>query len=57
MKILIENSSNEGDLVFEPFAGVGSTCIACAELNRNFIAFEIDKKYADIAWERVKNKI
>lgn len=53
MKILIENSSKEGDLVFEPFSGVGSTLIAAQQTNRNAIGFELDEKYFEIAKERL----
>jgi len=55
MKILIENSSNENDIILDPFLGGGTTAIACAELNRRFIGFEIDKYYYDIAVERIQN--
>lgn len=55
MKILVENSSNENDTVLDLFMGAGSTGIACKELNRNFIGIEIDKKYFDVAEERLKN--
>lgn len=51
-KIFIENSSNEGDLVLDPFMGAGSCAVACKELNRNFIGIEIDDKYYDIALDR-----
>ena len=54
MKILIENSSNENDIVLDPFMGVGSTGIACMNLNRNFIGFELDSKYFNIAKERLE---
>ena len=53
MKILIANSSKEGDKVCDPFAGVGSTAIACKELNRNFIGCEIDENYWGIALDRL----
>lgn len=53
MKILIENSSNDGDVVLDPFMGVGSTGIACKECNRSFIGCEIDKEYFDIAKQRI----
>lgn len=53
MKILIENSSNENDIVLDPFMGTGSTGMACKELNRNFIGIEIDKKYFDVACKRL----
>lgn len=55
MKILIENSSQEGDIVLEPFAGCGSTLLACKEINRNYIGFELDKHYYDIANKRILN--
>ena len=53
MKILIENSSNIGDTVFDPFMGSGSTGVACKQLNRNFIGIELDKQYFDIAESRI----
>ena len=49
MKILIENSSNENDIVLDPFMGSGSTGIACLNTNRNFIGIELDKTYFEIA--------
>ena len=45
MKILIENSSNAGDLVLDPFVGVGATAIASKELGRNYLGFELDEHY------------
>lgn len=54
MKVLIENSSNEGDTVLEPFMGAGSTGVACKELNRDFIGIEIDERYFKIAEERIR---
>ena len=57
MKVLIENSSNENDIVLDCFMGAGSTGIACIETNRNFLGIEIDKKYYDIAMERIKEVI
>ena len=55
MEILVENSSNEGDTVLDPFMGIGATGIACKELNRNFIGIELDEKYFNIAKERINN--
>lgn len=53
MKILIENSSAENELVLDPFMGIGSTGIACMNTNRNFIGIELDQKYFEIAKERI----
>lgn len=53
MKYYIENSSNINDTVFDPFMGVGSSGVAATELGRNFIGIEIDKKYFDIAAQRI----
>lgn len=53
MKILIDNSSKEYDIVLDPFMGIGSTGIACKELNRYFIGIEIDQTYFKIAEQRM----
>ena len=54
MKILIENSSDENDIILDPFMGIGSTGIASKELKRNFIGIELDEKYFKIAKERIE---
>lgn len=54
MKVLIENSTNENDVVVDPFMGAGATGVACNELNREFIGVEIDEKYFRIAQERIE---
>lgn len=53
MKILIENSSAENELVLDPFMGIGSTGVACVNTNRNFIGIELDQEYFEIAKERI----
>lgn len=55
MRILIENSSQENDIVLDAFLGIGSTALACMECNRNFIGIELDKKFFEIAKKRVEN--
>ena len=57
MKILVENSSNESDLVLDPFMGIGSTGVACLNTNRKFIGIELDEKYFNIAKERLENLV
>jgi DNA modification methylase len=49
MDIMILNSSNEGDLVLDPFMGSGSVPKSCKKNNRKCIGIEIDKEYFDIA--------
>jgi len=56
MEIMIKNSSNEGDVVIDPFMGVGATGVACNNLNRKFIGIEIDEKYFNIANKRIKDE-
>lgn len=56
MERIIRLTTNEGDLVVDPFAGSGTTGVACVNTNRRFIGFEIDPLYADMANERIKNQ-
>ena len=55
MKFYIKNSSNEGDVVFDPFAGTGSTMIAAKELGRQFLGYELDTTYCGIANTRIQD--
>ena len=55
MEVLVKNSSNKGELVLDPFMGIGSTGIACKNLGRNFIGCEIDKNYFEVAEKRINN--
>lgn len=52
MKILIENSTQKGDIVLDPFVGVGGTILACIESERDYIGIELDENYYNIAKER-----
>ncbi len=49
----IINSSNEGDLIFDPFAGSGTTAVAAKELKRKYLTFELDDKFYNIAKDRL----
>lgn len=53
MEELIFRSSKEGDVVFDPFIGGGTTAVACKKLKRNFIGCEIEPIYFKIAQERI----
>lgn len=49
----IVNSSNENDVVLDPFMGSGSTGVACINTHRNFIGIEINAKYYETAKTRL----
>lgn len=51
---ILRIASNEGDLVLDPFMGVGSTGVACKEVGRDFIGIEIEKKYVDLTKKRLQ---
>ena len=51
MKRIILTSSTEGDLVFDPFLGVGTTAIAAKILRRNYLGIEINPEYAKLSLE------
>ncbi|MEM3851811.1 MAG: site-specific DNA-methyltransferase [Methanomassiliicoccales archaeon] len=54
LRVFIQASTNEGDLVLDPFAGSFSTCAAALELGRNSIGIEINPEYVRIGLERLK---
>lgn len=56
MKILIENSSKENEIILDPFLGIGATAKACQDTNRKFIGAEIDKNYYNIIRERLDGR-
>jgi len=49
---IIKAHSNEGDLVYDPFLGTGTTCVIAKELNRNSIGCELIDEYIDVCKER-----
>lgn len=53
METLIGWTTNEGDTVFDPFMGSGSTGVAAGNLNRNFIGCEINETYFNISVSRL----
>ncbi|MFW6002759.1 MAG: DNA-methyltransferase [archaeon] len=52
-KWIINYWSFEGDMILDPFIGSGTTAVACIELNRNFIGYEIDEEYYNVALKRL----
>ena len=53
MQALVAGFSNEGDVIYDPFAGSGTTLVAAKKLGRNWVASEIDPRWIDAAKERI----
>ncbi|GHT65740.1 hypothetical protein FACS189452_00410 [Bacteroidia bacterium] len=52
---IIKASSNEGDIVFDPFCGCATTCVAAQQLGRKWIGIDIEKQAVDILVERLSD--
>ncbi len=55
LEFLVRLTTRERQLVLDPFAGSGSTAVACKRLNRRFIGFEINETYAVAAQQRLND--
>jgi len=56
VEIILNNFSKQGDTIYDPFLGTGTTAAVAKKLGRNYMGSEISKKYFDIASERVNDK-
>lgn len=54
---IIKASSDEGDMVLDPFCGCATTCIAAEKLNRGWIGIDIEEKARDLVIERLHKEI
>ena len=52
VEAMLKNSSHRGDIILDPFAGSGSTLIACERLDRRCFAVELDPVYCDVIRHR-----
>ena len=57
IEFLIQKSSNEGEIVLDPFAGSGTTAVCATKLCRGFITTELDGEYFEIAKRRIDEAI
>lgn len=57
LEYLIKTYTNEGDLVLDNTMGSGSTGVAAVNLNRDFIGYELEQDYFDIATDRINKAI
>ena len=55
LEYLIKTYTNENETVLDNCMGSGSTGVACINTNRNFIGFELDENYFNIAKERLES--
>ena len=54
---LIKAFSKEGDLIYDPFMGTGTTAVAAKRFNRNWIGSEITEEYCKIANTRINGEV
>ena len=54
LRDLVLAFTREGDVILDPFMGSGTTAVACKQLNRRFIGFEVNEDYVRLAEERLK---
>ena len=52
---LILLTTDENDIVLDPFSGTGTTAISAKRLGRRYIGFELDEKYVEISREKLEN--
>lgn len=57
LEYLIKTYTDEGTWVLDNCMGSGSTGVACMNTNRNFIGFELNEDYFNIAKERIENAV
>ncbi|MHB8552499.1 MAG: DNA-methyltransferase [Thermoplasmataceae archaeon] len=50
----IETSCKPEGIIFDPFMGSGTTGVACVQMGRNFIGYELDPDYFKIAEDRIR---
>lgn len=53
----LSNYSEHGSTILDPFAGSGTTAIACIRLNRKYILIEKEEKYCEIAARRIETEL
>ena len=55
VKTILENFSNENDLVYDPFMGTGTTALVAKKMNRNYIGSELTYIYYDTILKRLES--
>lgn len=52
-KLLLRGSVHKNDIILDPFMGSGTTAYVCKQYHRNFIGFEINPEYVEVANKRL----
>lgn len=52
---LIQLYTYEGDVVLDPFCGIGTTCVAALRTGRHYVGFDCEERFVRIARERMRN--
>ena len=55
LRRIVEASSNEGDMVMDPFCGCATTCVAAQQLGRRWIGIDIESKAAELVVDRLSD--
>lgn len=53
IRTLIDNSSRPGDIILDPYMGSGTTAVACIDLERKYIGYEMNRDYYVVAQRRI----
>lgn len=54
---LLNASTNEGDVILDPFMGSGTTCVAAIRQKRHYIGIELDPHYYEVAKKRIETEL
>ena len=54
---ILDHGMERVNLVLDPFMGIGTTAVACVRLGVNYIGFEMDPKYIEVANERIAEEL
>ena len=52
---IIKASSNEGDMILDPFAGCATACVAANDLNRQWVGIDVSPKAYDLVIRRIQD--
>ena len=56
-RMMIENHTNENDVVYDPVMGSGTTAIAALEVGRNYLGSEINEEYYNLCKKRIQSDL